>query len=333
MAKHSGIKDGGEYFVISPTSRKITVPHAHKSIGAVGDHLSEQITFECPQMVDGHDVSRCSHRYITWNNVNGEVGHDELKLTQVEQSEEGMIYLAWSIRNALTVAKGVVQFSIHFEDQDENGITVYRWSTATCKECSILESINGLLGTYKAIHVSGEKLVIEDYALVNENTLFLDSQIIPKDTLYITKNDTYDCYKYAKVDVKVNPPSGTLIITENNKMYPVEEYADVWVEVLPPQEDAIDISLVSIQNKTQYKADLFYTTKVEKTLQFVESRVEVGQYANDREMVVGTVVVVKFPTETGVLYNTKMGNVVPLTCGLGRFVFRVGLGEETITFE
>ena len=139
MAKHGKIKDNGEYFIINPASRKITVPHAHKSISTVGDHNSEQITFECPQILDGHDVAQCTSRYVTWVNVKGEIGHDELEIMQVEQGKEGMIYLSWTIRNALTVAKGVIQFSIHFECNAEDGTTLYRWSTTTCKDCEILD--------------------------------------------------------------------------------------------------------------------------------------------------------------------------------------------------
>ena len=329
MEKHSGIKDGGEYFVISPTSRKVTVPHSQKSIGTVGDHCSEQVTFMCPQMVDGHDVSQCAHRYVTWFNVNGEIGHDELKLVQVKQPEEGMIYLAWTIRNALTVAKGIVKFSVHFEDQDNNGITLYRWSTATCKDCDILDSINGLLGTYKSMHVSGEKLVIEDYALVNENTLFLDSQIIPEGKVQITENGTFDVYKYAQAEVSVDKPSGVLTITENG-LHGVEKYADVWVEVLP-QENVFPKSLVSVVNNTQYSFDLSYTIQNGQTLQVIETRVEPRKKANNLEMVAGTILCM---LTSGIDIDlTYTNNIKYIRSALGCHVYSVDVGEGTITIE
>ena len=224
MAKHGGIKDSGEYFVITPASRKVTVPHAHKSVGTVGDHNSEQITFVCPQMVDGHDVSQCARRYITWVNVKGEVGHDELNLSQVEQGEEGMIYLSWTIRNALTVASGIVQFSVHFEDVDDKGATLYRWSTTTCKDCDILESINAVLGAYEAIYVSGDTLVIADYAPVKDNKLSIETNgIIPEGTMKIEKNGSYDVGEVAQVEVavegdlpKINVTWDGVIIAETN---------------------------------------------------------------------------------------------------------------------
>lgn len=216
MAKHGGVKDKGEYFVISPTTRKVTVPHAHKYIGTVGDHLSEQITFECPQIIDGHDVSQCERKYITWVNVQGDIGHDELKITEVEQPTADNIYLAWDVRNTLTVAKGVVQFSVHFEDVDSNGVTAYRWSTASCKDCEILDSINAVLGKYKAIYVAGNALVISDYTPVTDNTLELESNgIIPEGTITIDKNGSHPVGEYAEAIVNVEGDVPTLEISES----------------------------------------------------------------------------------------------------------------------
>ena len=216
MANHKGVKDSGEYFVINPVSRKVTVPHAHKSIATVGDHNSEQITFECPQMVDGHDISQCSRRYITWINVNGEVGHDELQFAQVESATAGMVYLSWTIRNSLTVAKGIIQFSVHFEDIDENGETVYRWSTATCKDCDILDSINAILGVYEAIYVSGDTLVIADYTPVSDKTLSLETNgLIPEGKMEITANGSYDVGRVAEVEVAVDEAPPQIAVQSN----------------------------------------------------------------------------------------------------------------------
>lgn len=216
MAKHRGIKDSGEYFVINPVSRKIIVPHAHKSIGTVGDHNSEQITFECPQIIDGHDISQCERRYVTWNNVNGEAGHDRLDIVEVEQGAEGMLYLSWTVRDGLTVAKGIVQFSVHFEDFDENGIRLYRWSTASCKDCDILDSVNEVLGAYEAVYVAGNALVFGDYNAVKGGTLEIKTDgIIPEGTLQINENGIYPVGEYAQVNVDViNDPD---LIPENIK--------------------------------------------------------------------------------------------------------------------
>ena len=218
MAKHGGVKDSGEHFVINPTSRKVTVPHAHKSIATVGDHNSEQIVFACPQMVDGHDVSQCARRYITWINVNGEVGHDELQVAQVEQGEEGILYLSWTIRDSLTVAKGVVQFSVHFEDVDDDGAILYRWGTATCKDCDILDGINAVLSAYEAMYVAGDTFVIANYTPIKDETLeFCVNGIVPEGIKPIQQNGIYDVGQYSQVEVNVVAKEDANLIPENIK--------------------------------------------------------------------------------------------------------------------
>ena len=301
MAKHGGIKDSGEYFVITPTSRKVTVPHIHKSIGTVGDHNSEQITFECPKIVDGHDVSQCANRYVTWVNVLGDVGHDELKVAQVEQGTEDTIYLSWTIRNALTAEKGIVQFSVHFEDTDENGATLYRWSTTTCKDCEILESINAVLGTYEAIYVAGDTLVISDYTPVKDGALKLDTNaLIPEGELAITNNGTYDVGKYAIAEVKVvddpnlipenikqgvsifgvkgslvvpQAPSGTYpVIIKSNGDYNVAGWAKVQVRV--PSGKIVRGKLV---NDTSGISTIYYTSLDEEGMLINSSFASIGE--------------------------------------------------------
>lgn len=219
MAKHGKIKDSGANFVIDPISRKVIVPHVHKSIGTVGDHNSEQITFMCPQIIDGHDVSQCESRYVTWVNANGISGHDELKISQVEQGAEGMIYLSWTIRNGLTATQGIIKFSVHFEDKDENNATSYRWSTTTCKDCDILDSINAVLGAYEAVYVSGDALVFADYNAVKDGTLRLDTNgLIPQGTMEITENGKYEVGRFAEVDVAVSAEIPEITIDENGKI-------------------------------------------------------------------------------------------------------------------
>lgn len=219
MAKHVGIKDSGAYFVIDPVSRKVIVPHAHKSIGVVGDHKSEQITFECPQMVDNHDITECDHRYITWVNVCGEIGHDELDFAEVDNGAEGMIYLSWTIRNGLTAENGVVKFSVHFEDcsdgdnfncpecgnpMQDNGKVNYRWSTATCKECEILDAVNAAVGVYELIYTDGDTLVFADYTPVRDETIVLETNgVVPSGNEVIDTNGHHDVATLASVDVAV----------------------------------------------------------------------------------------------------------------------------------
>lgn len=230
MANHSGIIDSGTYFEIVPNTRKIMVPQAYKVIGTVGEHLAEQTTFRCPKFIDGHDIKNCAKKYITWKNVNGDVGHDELCF---EVEDEDYLYFTWSIRDGLTMAFGLVSFSIHFEDTDAEDTIVYRWSTTICSECEVLDAINARLGTYETVYVAEDTLVFSDYNAVKEGVLAIDTNaVIPEGTLTINDNGIHDVGEYAAVNVDVNAdaPTGTKEITQNGT-YDVVNYAEVNVNV------------------------------------------------------------------------------------------------------
>ena len=230
---HSTVKDSGAFFVVDPVTRTVTALDGQRAIGVAGDHLSEQVTFEAPQFIDGHDVTMCGRKYVTWVNVLSEVGHDELVL---DRTEGGKAYFVWTVRNGLTQAQGFVQFALHFEDVDADQATVYRWSTSACKDCEVLGSVNAVLSTYEAIYVAGDTLVIDDYNPVEGNTLSLNmgsinaGSFIPEGTLEITEVGPHDVFKYAAVDVNIALPEGTKQITTNGT-HDVERFKEVEVAV------------------------------------------------------------------------------------------------------
>lgn len=203
MAKHNiTVTDSGIAFEIVPNTKKIIVPQMHKVIGAVGDVNSEKVTFRCPKLIDGHDISGCSRKYVTWKNTEGTIGHCNLGLLS---TDENYAYFEWLIPEGLTVSSGLVSFSIHFEDVDRNGRYTYRWGTAPCNECEILESVNGKLGTYRTVYVDGDTLVISDFVPVDGNILSLEN--VPKEpegTIEITNNGVHNVKDYAEAKVQVS---------------------------------------------------------------------------------------------------------------------------------
>lgn len=220
MALHSTIKDTGAFFTIVPETREVKVPQTHKVIGVVGDHMAEQLTFEIPETIDGHDISGCARRYVVWKNVDGELGTDQLVPLDEspEGAKEGMLYFAWTIRDKLAAVKGVVEFSLHFEDVSEDGEhRLYHWGTTACKNCEILDSINHVIGVYAAMYVAGDTLVIADYTPVESGALALETPgIVPEGTMKITENGVHDVGTVAQVDVAVYDRNPTL------KMFPVK---------------------------------------------------------------------------------------------------------------
>lgn len=205
---HNVINDSGVRFQIVPSTRKITVPPAYKTIGTVGEHMSEQLTFQVPLTVDGHDIKNCARRFVTWKNVEGTIGHDQLEFLA---EDEEWLYFTWKVRDGVTVAKGMVQFAVHFEDWADE-ILLYRWSTTACTECEILDTLNASFGAYKSIYVAGDTLVFADYTPVEDMTLEMETPgTMPEGTLEITALGLYDVAKYSAVDVKIpgvfDPPT------------------------------------------------------------------------------------------------------------------------------
>ena len=241
MAKHSNVKDDGAVFVIVPNTRKVIVPTSHYVIGTVGEHLSEQITFECPTTIDGHDITGCGRKYVTWQSVDGTVGHDGLEDMTVNGN---VARFKWNVRNGLTTAKGVVSFSVHFEDVVKETVagkivdkTVYKFSTTTCKSCEILDTVNAMLGAYEAICVTDETLVIADYNAVTDSTLKIDSNaIIPHGSIEITANGSYDVGKYAMANVFIESAKPSVTVNEEGVVTAMTP-ADTTIHQLSASDD------------------------------------------------------------------------------------------------
>lgn len=228
MTEHIILNDAGACFQIVPNTRKVVVPPARTVIGTAGEYNAEQITFMCPKAIDGHAVKNCSLKYIAWQNVDGDDGHDELAFVK-EDAES--VYFAWVVSEGITATTGVVSFSVHFEDRDANDVLLYRFSTTTCKDCEILDSVNAVLNAYQAIYVAGETLVLADYNVVKEGELALDSQgFVPEGTVEITGNGLHDVGRYAQANVAVDAPTGKMTITKNGT-YDVTDYAEAQVNL------------------------------------------------------------------------------------------------------
>lgn len=221
MSTHNRIADEGIKFQVVPSTRKIIIPTSYNVLGAVGDHNSEQITFQCPKTIDGHDVVNCSDHYVIWKNAKGETGRSEIS---VITTDDNNLYLGWTISSDITAAEGYVDFSLHFEDIVANGWTAYKWSTAVCTECLVLESI-----TY-----SGE----------SDTPVIPDGYVRPSGTLDVTTNGEHDVFGYAAANVAVPVPTLHPITISKNGTYEPDDgygYSKAIVNVQPElQEKTVD---------------------------------------------------------------------------------------------
>lgn len=141
------------FYTVIPHSRSILIPRALSSIGCVGDHNSEILTFRCPRVVDGHDLSTCDKVWFDWVNASGTAGtSDGIK----RAVDDDYIYVGWIITENITESAGHITFSLHFEDNTD-GVTMFRWSTKSTNQLVVLPAENcGLPDKY-----GGQGTIIE----------------------------------------------------------------------------------------------------------------------------------------------------------------------------
>ena len=140
MANHSGIADSGERLQVIPATRKVMVPSTCKVIGTVGEHNAEQLTFQCPVSIDGHDVLNCTEHYIVYKNANGTVRKVDVEPIQLEKEPNTMVFV-WTISATVTKTAGLVVFNVFFEDKDEDGSVRYRFGTTDCSDLEVLPNL------------------------------------------------------------------------------------------------------------------------------------------------------------------------------------------------
>lgn len=176
---HNVVKDDGALFQVVPATRKIAVPTSHKIIGTVGDHNSEEITFQCPVTVDGHEVMNCAEHYVIFKNALGISYRADIPPEDVISDDE-YIYLTWVIDKRVTASAGQVTFSLFFVDKDASDTVIYKWGTTACSDCMVLDS------------------VIDD-----TDPPIPEGFLKPEGIMTITENGTYMVteYAYAVVDV------------------------------------------------------------------------------------------------------------------------------------
>ena len=142
MANHSGLADSGARLQIVPTTRSITVPQSCRVIGTYMEHNAEMLTFQCPSVIDGHDVLNCSDHFILYRNAAGDKYKVNVEPRQPEDDQESdQMVFDWTISDLVTKAPGTITFSVFFEDKDESGKVLYRFATTECKELQVLGNV------------------------------------------------------------------------------------------------------------------------------------------------------------------------------------------------
>lgn len=163
---HSGIWDVEPVLRIVKEGRQVVVPASSRVIGATLDHRAEQLTFEGPRTIDGHDVARCGVKWIGWVNAKGESGSAPLESLEVDGD---LIRFRWTISAEVTASPGRISFAVHFMDLDGSGAAVYKWSTTACTDVRVIETVG--LGPERATALAAEAETGLLQVEVNEGTL------------------------------------------------------------------------------------------------------------------------------------------------------------------
>ena len=163
MANHSGLADSGARLQIVPTTRSITVPQSCRVIGTYMEHNAEMLTFQCPSVIDGHDVLNCTDHFILYRNAAGDIGRVDVEPRQLmdDQNSDQMIFV-WTISGLVTKAAGSITFAVFFEDKDESGKVVYRFATTNCNDLQVLPNVAVSANDDESGDINWDDVIVDD---------------------------------------------------------------------------------------------------------------------------------------------------------------------------
>ena len=159
MAVRHKVSDTDKHFVIDPITRTIK-NQSGKLVLIQYDHNSERFTFECPRLVDGHDMSLCNkveiHFINTGSGSSKSSGVYETSDLQVPADNADIVTFSWLVSQNATQHVGKLNFVIRFACVGEEAVIEYAWNTGIYADITISKSI-----------YNGEEFV-EDYIDVLE---------------------------------------------------------------------------------------------------------------------------------------------------------------------
>lgn len=158
-------------FLIDPSTRVISTSSDKLEL-VQGDHQSERITFEIPQMVEGHDMSLCDRIEIHYINIDKKtkVQSKDIYLVKDMSRIGDKLTFSWLISNKATKYYGKLNFIIVFKCFDTDGNCTYQWDTEICKLLTINEGLDNT------------NIIIDDFLTTAEEDILLslmNSECLP----------------------------------------------------------------------------------------------------------------------------------------------------------
>lgn len=141
--------DDDKKFIIDANTRRITnLTNSNPSIMQF-DHNSEELSFQIPRVMEGHDMMECDELQIIFKNVGAGAGipkgtfsaGTEVITNRVLDETENIINFSWKISEKATMYPGPLTFQFKFICYDE-GEETYRLLTDQFAFITILPSVD-----------------------------------------------------------------------------------------------------------------------------------------------------------------------------------------------
>ena len=158
------VTEENEYITITK-DRKFVLPKDFNTVIAYeGDINSQIITFECPIVSEGHDLSKCQEKRVRWKNMaSGHEGSTKLKATELENT----MLLSWEVPAEAFTKSGNLTVSISIFDYLD-GRVAFSWNTPTFTELRIGDTLDSV-----GYHIGQER---EDYLPPKNEILLINNE-------------------------------------------------------------------------------------------------------------------------------------------------------------
>lgn len=143
MGHTHSVIDADKRFVIDPITREIRCDL--KKVRLIQfDHNSERYTFECPRIIEGHDMTLCNKVQIHYLNIDAVTKAQKSGLYEADDltaDGDGAVTCSWLISSNATQLVGPLHFIVRYLCVEDDVVT-YSWNTAVCSLVSIGGGIN-----------------------------------------------------------------------------------------------------------------------------------------------------------------------------------------------
>lgn len=197
--RHTVIDDDHK-FVVDPTTRAVTNKAGSRTTIMQFDHQSEELYFEVPRVIEGHDMTLCDVVQVHFTNIgtgtsvsNRQSNPGVYEMTNLRASDEdpNILVCSWLISQAATQYYGKIEFALQFicYDSVDPEVMGYIWNTDICDTIDVKKSISNhdaILENYPDLYYQLEERVSD---LETSGIADADLELALKD--YLSENDIF----------------------------------------------------------------------------------------------------------------------------------------------